>query len=98
MKSLLCFIFLFLSSTGFCQGASRDYLFSMTPEQMIFASKLTDSYRRVYCNKFSLLQRQQALEMWKSKQTCLSDEKVFTPNDFVKQMVNYSSLKERACP
>jgi hypothetical protein len=60
----------------------------MTPEQMVFASKLNDYNRRIYCHKFTLKQRQEAIDRWKSQdQSSLDDQIALCPNDFVQSIV-----------
>ncbi len=88
MRFLFVLISIF-SLTGIkADYSGRDAIFNMTPEQMVFASKLNDNNRRVYCHKFTLKQRQEAIERWKSQQeSSLNDEIVFSPNDSVQCIV-----------
>ena len=55
MRQLLYAVFLLSLNI---EAANRDDLFSITPEQMVFASKLSDPYRKINCHKFSMVERQ----------------------------------------
>ena len=69
-------------------STGRDAIFNMTPEQMVFASKLNDYNRRVYCHKFTLKQKQEAIERWKSQEkSSLDDQLALCPNDFVQSII-----------
>ncbi|NDD58833.1 MAG: hypothetical protein EBZ47_06240, partial [Chlamydiae bacterium] len=75
------------------ETTSRDSLFSVTPEQMIFASKLSDSSRKLFCHKFSMLQRQQALDNWRQRQSLLENEEIYSPDDAVNYIVDQNDPK-----
>jgi hypothetical protein len=63
----LCFAFFCSASVVAMEPvtSSQETLFSVTPEQMVFAAKLSESYRKLYCHKFSTIERQEALDHWK---------------------------------
>ncbi|MBM3207295.1 MAG: hypothetical protein FJZ57_01640 [Chlamydiae bacterium] len=86
MKLTLLFLASILLTSVRADYLSRDAVFSMTPEQMVFASKLNDSNRRVYCHKFSVKERQEAIEQWKLKMDDSFEDQAlaFTPNDSVR--------------
>jgi hypothetical protein len=70
-------------------GSTREGLFSITPEQMVFASKLSESYRKIYCHKFSMVQRQEALEEWKTGQEDSSETAYISPDEAVEGIAEY---------
>lgn len=84
-------------SLALCVGAAfiqaesgeGEGLFSITPEQMVFASKLSEPSRRLYCHKFSLVQRQEALEEWKIGQDDGSETAYLSPDEAVRGIAEY---------
>ena len=96
MKLTFLFIASILLTSIRADYLSRDAVFSMTPEQMVFASKLNDYNRRVYCHKFSVKEKQEAIEQWRLKMgDSFEDEAmVFTPNDSVRYLVEKISPLE----
>lgn len=64
-------------------------LFSITPEQMVFASKLSEPSRRLYCHKFSMVQRQEALDEWKIGQEDGSETAYLSPDEAVQGIAEY---------
>jgi hypothetical protein len=69
------------------EAANRDSLFSITPEQMVFASKLSDPYRKIYCHNFSMVERQEALDTWKSISSSIATELDRSPDTSVKSVL-----------
>ncbi|MCX6990416.1 MAG: hypothetical protein NTX49_05070 [Chlamydiae bacterium] len=57
--------FVFFSVGSMAEESAREDLFTITPEQMVFASKLGDASRKIYCHQFSMTERQEAIEEWK---------------------------------
>ena len=57
--------FVFFSVGSMAEESAREDLFTITPEQMVFASKLGDVSRKIYCHQFSMTERQEAIEEWK---------------------------------
>lgn len=77
MKFFLLVIFcgfsLFLeSSESFSESNSQ--MFSLSPEEMVFASKLSDENRHRFCYKFSFKER--SLAMSEGKESLSPNEKV----------------------
>lgn len=65
MKYLLCLLTLFCSLQG--QSAEVEAfpsanMFTLSSEEMVFASKLSDSNRRLFCYKFSVKERHLAMQ------------------------------------
>ena len=58
-------------------SSSNAKMFSLTPEEMLFASKLSDSNRRKFCYKFSLKERSLAM---------LSEEVALSPDERVEKI------------
>jgi hypothetical protein len=56
--SILCFAFPLFADMAVPSKAS---VFSLTPEEMVFASKLSDSNRRRFCYQFSIKERHLAM-------------------------------------
>ena len=52
---------LFIASGQFPAGESPE-LMSLTPEEMVFASKLTDGNRKTFCSVFSAEEREASLD------------------------------------
>lgn len=75
---------LIIASVIFCATCAisfaDDALFTVSPQQMVFASKLSDSSRKIFSHKFSLKDRQKALELWNLMQEedeyCSADDAV----------------------
>ena len=90
--------FLFFLLTLGLYGSSRESVFSITPEQMVFASKLSDPYRKLYCYHFSMLERQEALEKWRSELDSISMVAQSSPDESVQAvfLLHAGSLKESA--
>jgi hypothetical protein len=76
---------LLFAAQNFTQAPARDGSFSISPEQMVFASKLSEPYRKMYCYKFSMIERQEALEEWKEAKKG-GDDQGFSPDDAVKMI------------
>ena len=63
MKYLLCFLGLFCSIQGKAiEPVPSANMFTLSSEEMVFASKLSDSNRRLFCYKFSLKERHLAMQ------------------------------------
>ena len=88
MRAVFLLIYTFFFIAIHADTAGRDTIFNITPEQMVFASKLNDYNRRIYCHKFSLTQRQEAIERWKLQEKSSLDEQIaLCPNDLVQSIV-----------
>ena len=81
---LMAASFLF-AAQNFTQAPPREGVFNISPEQMVFASKLSEPYRKMYCYKFSMIERQEALEEWKEVKKG-GDDPSFCPDDAVKMI------------
>lgn len=70
-KIIACFFVLQI----FGVFADQSTIFSLTPEEMVFASKLSDENRRQFCYKFSFKDRISCLaEAQKKENTCSLDQ------------------------
>ena len=67
---------------------SKSQVFSLTPEEMVFASKLSDENRRTFCYTFS----------WQERATALQGAKEFSPNESVDKVITLSSEKFQLIP
>jgi hypothetical protein len=79
--------FVFFTVSTISEESAREDLFTITPEQMVFASKLSDVSRKVYCHQFSMTERQQALEEWKMS---LEEEEIadLSPDEAVQDIAD----------
>ena len=66
-------------------------MFSMTPEEMIFASKLTDENRRLFCYQFSEKERLMSMESFKEA-SLTADQAVQQTNKVSSRTQSPSSL------
>lgn len=82
----LCLLLGSASVSNAEQSSARDSLFSITPEQMVFAAKLSESYRKIYCHNFSMIERQEALDEWLASQEDGSETAVLSPDDAVQEI------------
>ena len=63
MKYLLCFSSLFCSiQAAEPESFPSANMFTLSSEEIVFASKLSDSNRRLFCYKFSLKERHLAMQ------------------------------------
>jgi hypothetical protein len=88
----LCFVFFCSANVVAAESIknSQETLFSVTPEQMVFAAKLSESYRKLYCHKFSTMERQEALDHW--KESSYDDEyEELSPDQAVRLVVEAKS-------
>ena len=87
--------FLFFSTAAMAEDSAREDLFTITPEQMVFASKLSDLSRKIYCHQFSMTERQEAIEEWKISQ---QDEEMtaLSPDEAVQDIADlyYTSRED----
>lgn len=92
MRIFACVCLLFGSTTLIFAGQShsRDSLFSITPEQMVFASKLSESYRKLYCHQFSMTERQEALDEWLAAREDDAETAGLSPDDAVREIAQQS--------
>ena len=77
-------VILLLSSSLIAEeGASfsKSQVFSLTPEEMVFASKLSDENRHKFCYTFSVQERVVALQ----------GSKEISPNESVEKVIALSS-------
>ena len=94
-----CFIlgisFVFFSVGSIAEDSTREDLFTITPDQMVFVSKLSDACRKIYCHQFTMTERQEAIEEWKMS---LEDEEMATlsPDEAVQDIADlyYSSSED----
>lgn len=84
MKKKLFSFFLCLQMLGWTDPAS---VFSLTADEMVFASKLTDENRRQFCYKFSAKERLLCLNQVKKDDS-------FSPDQIVQQVVLEDSLEK----
>jgi len=99
MRIFACVWLLFSSTTLISAGQShsRDSLFSITPEQMVFAAKLSESYRKLYCHQFSMVERQEALDEWLAAREDQAETAGLSPDDAVREIAE-QSLSDREDP
>ena len=67
-------LFILLSISG--PDPSDPAIFAVTPEQMVFASKLSDRERKIFCHQFSKEQKMQALQAFGSGSLCQSADDI----------------------
>ena len=85
MKKILICFFILRTLGAFANQAE---LFSLTPEEMVFASKLSDENRRQFCYKLNLKERLVCLEeAQKKEETCSFDQ-------IVENLVKLDSLEK----
>ncbi|MBS0627167.1 MAG: hypothetical protein JSS09_03025 [Verrucomicrobia bacterium] len=78
----------FLTLFSLSVFANQAAVFSLTAEEMVFASKLSDENRRQFCYKFSPKERLQCLEELKKK------DLTFSYDQIVEQIAHVDSLEK----
>jgi hypothetical protein len=87
MRYVLFALFICVTQSSF----SDEGLFSVTPEQMVFASKLTDSNRKMFCHQFSMRERQKAVDLW-------HDEiEPYSPDEAVISILQSKAMDDDLC-
>ena len=101
MKNFRLFVLgcISLQAAAFCQDREKlnERLFSITPDEMVFASKLSDENRRLFCYKFSINERQIALQRWEEMQDVNdieAESASSTPDDAVEDVFDDFSFSE----
>ncbi len=67
-------------------SADSKNLFTMTPEEMVFAAKLNDQNRKLFCYSFSFKQRQEAIRIMQ-EMSAHEPENAISANAIVDQVV-----------
>lgn len=80
----------FLSLSSFADES----LFSVTPEQMVFSSKLSDKNRKIFSHQFSVTERQKALDLWQRLQ---QEEEHCQADDVICSIVNPGCNDDDVC-